>query len=58
MVWPIAFAFCWNPDNAHKTEHRAFWQRLPPFAGAAETFADAKLRRLKTRNDLASLELS
>jgi hypothetical protein len=27
MVWAIAFAFCWNPDNAHKTEHRAFWRK-------------------------------
>jgi hypothetical protein len=54
MVWAIALAFCWNPDNAHKTEPRVFRRK----AGAAETFADAKLRQLKTRNDLASLKLS
>ena len=37
MVWPIAFAFCWNPDNAHKNgTPRILAQRLPP-STAAET---------------------
>jgi hypothetical protein len=43
----IAFAFCWNPDNAHKTEHRAFLAQNQQPSAATEAFADAQLRPTK-----------
>jgi hypothetical protein len=30
MVWDIAFAFCWNPDNATKLNAAHLAKGLPP----------------------------